>query len=79
MVHHGLDSLIVLLVGLVELDSFRPHLVLFACPYEFWDVQLVGVGSDEVHESLWLVLGEDDAELGVDAIVSSLKSLTLLQ
>lgn len=79
VVHHNLDGLVVLLVGLVQLDGLWPHLVLLTSSDKLWNVQLIGVGPDEVHQSLWFVLGEDDTQLSVDSVMSSLKSLALLQ
>lgn len=42
-------------------------------------MQLVWVGANEVHESLGLVLGEEDTLLGEDTVVGSLEPLALLQ
>lgn len=63
----------------MKLNGFGPHLILLASSDQLWNMQLVWISSDEVHESLWSVLGEDDGLLGEDTVVGSLESLSLFK
>lgn len=76
VLHHGEDSLILLVVNGVEVDSLRPHLVLFASTNELGNEELLGlgVGTDVIHKSGRLVLGEKDSEVSVDTVVSSFEA-----
>jgi hypothetical protein len=58
--HHGEDSLILLLVNGVEVDSLRPHLVLLTGTDELGNKELLGlsVSTDMIHKSSRLVLSE---------------------
>ena len=76
---HGDDSLVLLLIDRVQVNSLRPHLVLLACPDQFWNLQFTRVCSNEVHESLRLVLAVSDAKICVDAIVGPLQVHALLE
>jgi len=60
VLHHGKDSLILLIVDGVEVDSLRPHLVLLTSTDKLGDEELLGlsVSADMVHKSGRLVLGE---------------------
>ncbi len=73
MLNHGDNSLILLLVNAVEVDSLGPHLVSFALSDQSWDHQLGVVGLEEVHHALGAVLGVHDSERGVDTLVGSLE------
>lgn len=79
MLDHGEDCLIPLVVGLVQLNSLWPHLVHFASSDQFWNVESLPVGSDMVHESVFLVFGIHDSQLGVDTIVGSLVAHALFK
>lgn len=49
VLHHALNSLILLIVDRVEVHSFGPHLVFLAGNDKFWDQEAVRVASDMVH------------------------------
>mmetsp|Transcript_73476 Transcript_73476/g.202808 ORF Transcript_73476/g.202808 Transcript_73476/m.202808 type:complete len:272 (-) Transcript_73476:1729-2544(-) len=67
--HHGVGSLVVLVVVRVEVHSVLPVVVALAGLDELWDVQLRDVQLDEVHELLRLVLRIQPCKLGVHANV----------
>jgi len=79
VINHRLDCLVVLLISLMQLNSLRPHLVLFTSSNQFRDVELIWISPNEVHQSFRFVLGKYNTKFGIDAIVSSLKPLTLFK
>jgi hypothetical protein len=79
MLNHGENCLIPLVIVLMEQNSFLPHLVHLARSNESWDNQLVGVGVDVIHESIWRVLGIHNTQVSVDTVVCSLESHALLK
>lgn len=48
-------------------------------PDELRDVEPLGVGPDVVHESVWLIFGVEDTEIGVNTVVGPLVAHTLLK
>lgn len=48
-------------------------------PDELRDVEPLGVGPDVVHESVWLILGVEDTEVGVNTVVGPFVAHTLLK
>mmetsp|Transcript_1325 Transcript_1325/g.3676 ORF Transcript_1325/g.3676 Transcript_1325/m.3676 type:complete len:568 (+) Transcript_1325:983-2686(+) len=70
--HHGAGGQVVLVVVAVQEHGLLPEVVALARVRQLRDVELRRVHLDEVHELVWLVLGEQDAELGVHAGVRAL-------
>ncbi len=73
MLNHGDNSLVLLLIDAVKIDSLGPHLVSFALSDQSGDHQLGVVGLKEVHDAFGAVFGVHDTERGVDTLVSSLE------
>ena len=79
MLNHCGDSHVKLVVLLMELDCFRPHLPLFTGSDQSWDVKSVAVLVDVVHESLWLVFCIHDTNICEDTVVRLLMCHSLFQ
>lgn len=79
MLHHTENCLILLVVDGVEVDCFRPHLVLLASTHELRDQETLGISTDVVHQPLWRVLGKENSQVSVNTVVGSLKTLSDLE
>lgn len=76
---HRDDRLIPLVIILVQKHCLGPHLVHFTRSDESWNNKFLGIGCDVIHQSLWLILGVHDTQIGIDAVVSIWMSHSLLQ
>jgi len=79
VLNHSDDSLIPLIIGLMKLDSFSPHLVQLTGSDKLWNVKSLRVGSDVIHQSVRLIFGIHDTEISVDTVVGSLVVHALLK
>mmetsp|Transcript_30633 Transcript_30633/g.49145 ORF Transcript_30633/g.49145 Transcript_30633/m.49145 type:complete len:261 (-) Transcript_30633:689-1471(-) len=72
MGHHGVGSLVKLIVVGEQEDRLLPVVVPLTCLDELGDVELLRIQLDEVHQFLCLVLGIENCKLGVHTDVSAL-------
>jgi hypothetical protein len=71
MLNHRNDGLIPLIVSLMKLNCFSPHLMELTSSNELWNMKSLRVSSDVIHQSMRLIFSIHDTEIGVNTVVSS--------
>jgi hypothetical protein len=79
VLNHGDDSLVLLIVDRMKVDSHGPHLIPLTLADQPWDHDFLVVSADEVHQAGRVVLGVHDTQVSVDALMGALKVHTHLE